>query len=114
MTKNFVKYVGKDNLNGFASWGFTSGLLFQQAADAVVKKNGKNGLTRANLLAELANIHDFNASGMVGTTDIGNKTRLGLLHARPVQEREVRARLPDQEGHVRLQQVERATRSRKT
>ena len=25
MTTNFVKYVGKDNLNGFASWGFTSG-----------------------------------------------------------------------------------------
>jgi hypothetical protein len=74
MTKNFVKYVGKANLNGFASWGFTSGLLFQQAAEAVVTKDGKNGLTRANLLAELANIHNFNASGMVATTDIGNKT----------------------------------------
>ena len=74
MTKNFVKYVGKDNLNGFASWGFTSGLLFQQAAEAVVKKDGKDGLTRANLLAELGNIHDFNASGMTATTDIGNRT----------------------------------------
>jgi ABC-type branched-subunit amino acid transport system substrate-binding protein len=73
MTKNFVKYVGKDNINGFASWGFTSGLLFQQAANAVVKAKGANGLTRANLLAELANIHDFNASGMVATTDIGNR-----------------------------------------
>ncbi len=74
MTKNFVKYVGKDNLNGFASWGFTSGLLFQQAAEAVVKKDGKDGLTRANLLAALADIHDFNAGGMVGTTDVGSKT----------------------------------------
>ena len=73
MTKNFVKYVGKDKLNGFASWGFTSGLLFQQAADAVVKSKGANGLTRANLLAELKNIHDFNGQGMVATTDIGNK-----------------------------------------
>jgi ABC-type branched-subunit amino acid transport system substrate-binding protein len=73
MTKNFVKYVGKDNLNGFASWGFTSGLLFEQAAKAVVQKDGKDGLTRANLLAELASIHDFDAGGMVGTTDIGNK-----------------------------------------
>ena len=74
MTKNFVKYVGKDNLNGFASWGFTSGLLFEQAAKAVVQsKDGKDGLTRANLLAELANIHDFDAAGMVATTDIGNR-----------------------------------------
>jgi ABC-type branched-subunit amino acid transport system substrate-binding protein len=73
MTKNFVKYVGKDKLSGFASWGFTSGLLFEQAAKAVVQKDGKDGLTRANLMAELKNIHDFNAGGMVGTTDIGNK-----------------------------------------
>jgi ABC-type branched-subunit amino acid transport system substrate-binding protein len=73
MTKNFVKYVGKDNLNGFASWGFTAGLLFEQAAKAVVQKDGKDGLTRANLLTELANIHDFNADGMVATTDIGNR-----------------------------------------
>lgn len=73
MTANFVKYVGKNKLSGFASWGFTSGLLFEQAAKAVVKKHGNDGLTRANLLAELANIHAFNADGMVGTTDIGNK-----------------------------------------
>jgi ABC-type branched-subunit amino acid transport system substrate-binding protein len=71
---NFVKYVGKDKLSGFASWGFTSGLLFEQAAKAVVQKHGNDGLTRANLLAELKNIHSFNADGMVVTTDIANKT----------------------------------------
>ncbi len=74
MTANFVKYVGKSKLSGFASWGFTSGLLFEQAAKAAAQKNGNNGLTRANILAELKNIHDFNAGGMVGTVDIGNKT----------------------------------------
>jgi ABC-type branched-subunit amino acid transport system substrate-binding protein len=73
MTANFVKYVGKDKLSGFASWGFTAGLLFKQAAKAVAQKNGNSGLTRANLMAELKNIHDFNADGMVATTDIGNK-----------------------------------------
>ena len=73
MNANFVKYVGKDKLSGFASWGFTTGLLFEQAAKAVVQKHGNNGLTRANLLAELKNIHAFNADGMTATTDIGNK-----------------------------------------
>ena len=73
MTANFVKYVGKDKLSGFASWGFTTGLLFQQAANAVAQKDGNNGLTRASLMAELKNIHDFNGQGMVATTDIGNK-----------------------------------------
>jgi hypothetical protein len=74
MDANFVKYVGKDKLSGFASWGFTSGLLFEQAAKAAAQKNGDSGLTRANILAELKNIHDFSADGMVATTDIGNKT----------------------------------------
>jgi hypothetical protein len=73
MNKNFVKYVGKSKLSGFASWGFTAGLLFEQAAKAVIQKNGTNGLTRANLMAELKNIHNFNGDGMVATTDIGNK-----------------------------------------
>jgi ABC-type branched-subunit amino acid transport system substrate-binding protein len=73
MTKNFVKYVGKDKLSGFASWGFTSGLLFEQAAKAVVQQKGANGLTRANLMAELKTIHDFSGGGIVGTTDIANK-----------------------------------------
>ena len=73
MTKNLVKYVGKANLNGFASWGFTSGLLFEQAAKAVVQQKGANGLTRANLMAELKTIHDFSGGGIVGTTDIANK-----------------------------------------
>jgi hypothetical protein len=73
MDANFVKYVGKDKLSGFASWGFTAGLLFEQAAKAVAQKDGNNGLTRANLLSELATIHNFNASGMVATTDIAGK-----------------------------------------
>ncbi len=73
MTANFVKYVGKDKLSGFASWGFTSGLLFEQAAKAAVQKNGNDGLTRANVMAELKNIHAFNADGMTATTDVGSK-----------------------------------------
>ncbi len=73
MTANFVKYVGKDKLSGFASWGFTTGLLFEQAAKAAAKKNGNNGLTRANLMTELKSIHAFNSDGMTATTDIGNK-----------------------------------------
>jgi hypothetical protein len=66
---NFVKYVGKDKLNGFAVWGWVSTLLFQQAADQVVKDKGVNGLTRANLLTALGNTHQYDAGGMWGTMD---------------------------------------------
>jgi ABC-type branched-subunit amino acid transport system substrate-binding protein len=71
MNANFVKYVGKDKLSGFASWGFTTGLLFEQAAKAAAGKSG--GLTRANLMTELKNTHAFNSDGMTATTDVGNK-----------------------------------------
>jgi len=69
---NFIKYVGKDNANAFAVWGFVSTLLFQQAANQVVKDHGVNGLTRANFLAALKNTHSFDAGGMWAKTDPGN------------------------------------------
>jgi len=73
MLSNFVKYVGKDKINGFAMWGFASTLLFQQVANQVVKDKGVNGLTRANFLAAMKNTHTFNAGGMYGTVDPGSK-----------------------------------------
>jgi ABC-type branched-subunit amino acid transport system substrate-binding protein len=69
----FVKYVGKDKINGFAVWGWVSALLFQQVANQVVKDHGVNGLTRSNFLTALKNTHQFNAGGMWGTNDPGNR-----------------------------------------
>jgi ABC-type branched-subunit amino acid transport system substrate-binding protein len=70
---NFVKYVGKDKINGFAVWGWVSTLLFQQVADQIVRDKGVNALTRANLLDGLKNTHSFDAGGMWGKMDPGNK-----------------------------------------
>lgn len=69
----FVKYVGKDKINGFAVWGWVSTLLFKQAAESAVKAQGVNGLTRANLLTALKDSHSFDAGGMWGTMDPGAK-----------------------------------------
>ncbi len=71
--KNFVKYVGADKASGFAVWGWVSVLLFAQAANQVVKDQGVNGLTRANLLTALKNTHSFDAGGMWGKMDPGAK-----------------------------------------
>ncbi|HEY3670301.1 MAG TPA: ABC transporter substrate-binding protein [Acidimicrobiia bacterium] len=71
---NFVKYIGgEDNASGFAVWGWVSTLLFQQAANQVVKDQGVNGLTRANLLTALQGTHSFDAGGMWGKMDPGAK-----------------------------------------
>ena len=71
MLATFVKYVGKDNLNMFAVYGFEAVLAFRQAADTAAKT--PTGLTRTSLLAALKNLTSFNAGGMVGTVNIGGK-----------------------------------------
>jgi hypothetical protein len=71
--KNFVKYVGADKASGFAVWGWVSVLLFAQAANQVVKDQGVNGLTRANMLSALKDTHSFDAGGMWGKMDPGTK-----------------------------------------
>ncbi|HEY3669875.1 MAG TPA: ABC transporter substrate-binding protein [Acidimicrobiia bacterium] len=70
----FLKYVGKDNANGFAVYGWTATLGFKQAVEAIVKKDGVNGLTRENMLSTgIDGLTSFNAGGMIGSVDIKNK-----------------------------------------
>ncbi len=73
MLANFLKYTGKDKADGFGIQAFASGLLVQQAIEQIVDKSGVNAVTRKALFDELATIHDFDAGGMIGTTDIGNR-----------------------------------------
>jgi hypothetical protein len=72
---NYVKYTGKDKVDGFGAYAWIAGLLFRDAVDAVVERDGENGLTRQALLDELAGTHSFDAGGMWGTTDIATASR---------------------------------------
>jgi hypothetical protein len=55
-------------------YGWTATLAFAQAVNAVVKKDGVNGLTRANLLkAGIDGLTSFDAGGMIGTVNIKEK-----------------------------------------
>jgi ABC-type branched-subunit amino acid transport system substrate-binding protein len=74
MLANFIKYTGKDNASAFAVWGWVSTLLFKQAVDQVVKDQGVNGVTRANLLTALKNTTSFDAGGMWAKVDVATKT----------------------------------------
>jgi Periplasmic binding protein len=69
---NFIKFIGKTNIDDFGAYAWAAGLLFRDAVNAVVKKSGDNGLTRQALLDELSKIHNFDADGMWGKTDIAN------------------------------------------
>ena len=73
MLRTFLQYVGKDKANGFSVFGWVAALAFGQAANATTKTDGVNGLTRANLMKSLSGITDFDAGGMFGTTNIGQR-----------------------------------------
>ena len=60
-------------MTGFGIQAYASGLLLSQADQAGVKTAGVNGVTRQALFDQLNTIHAFNAGGMIGTTDIGNR-----------------------------------------
>ena len=70
--KSFLKFTPKDKVDSFAAFGWVAGLLFRDAVNAVVEKDGDNGLTRAALFDALRGIKRFDADGMWGTTNVGD------------------------------------------
>jgi ABC-type branched-subunit amino acid transport system substrate-binding protein len=64
---------------------YVTGLLFERAAKAVVDSDGDDGLTRARLLEALSEIHDFDAKGIVGPTDVGARVATGCYVLLQVQ-----------------------------
>lgn len=71
MLANFLKY--DKTPDGFGIQAFAAGLYFADLVNKVVAKSGPNGLTRKAILAEAPLVHNFNAAGMIGTTDVGGR-----------------------------------------
>jgi hypothetical protein len=71
----FLKFVGKDNADGFAAQAWAAGLFFRDVVNTIVEANGVNALTRAAFLETAATIDDFTADvdgeGMLAPTDVG-------------------------------------------
>src|SRR5579875_912083 len=63
---------GVGNLNNNALNSYVMALLFQDAVQKAVANGGT--LNRQTLFAALKDEHSFNADGIIGTTDIGNRT----------------------------------------
>ncbi len=58
---------------------YAAGMLFDQAVRQVVASSGTHGLTRARLLSAVGAIHDFNAAGILGPTDVGARAPNGCF-----------------------------------
>jgi hypothetical protein len=74
MTANFVKYTGKDKVDGFGAQAWTAAVYFRDTVERIVKDGGDNALTRERVIDEANNINDFSAEGMMASTDVGDRT----------------------------------------
>jgi ABC-type branched-subunit amino acid transport system substrate-binding protein len=76
MLKNFLKNTEKHD--GFALQAFAAGLFFQEAVETAIAGDN-NALTRAAVLEAAANIHEFDAAGMIAPTDVGGRVASGCF-----------------------------------
>ena len=72
MLKNYLKYMG-DKADGFGAQAWASGILFRDVINQIVEQDGENGVTRAAALETVEGITEFDADGMLGTTNPGEK-----------------------------------------
>jgi hypothetical protein len=65
---NFVTYMKKvgGKPDQFSAYSYAAVLAFADAVNAVVKTDGVNGVTRANLITAIKGLTDFDAGGMIG------------------------------------------------
>jgi hypothetical protein len=72
MLSNYLKYMG-DKADGFGAQAWASGILFRDVVKKMVEQGGNNAVTRAGALKTVEGITKFDADGMLGTTNPGQK-----------------------------------------
>jgi Periplasmic binding protein len=82
---DYVKYTGKDKIAGLGVYSWAAGIELQQALNTVVKAQGVNGVTRANLLGALKNMTSFDANGFIGKSNVGGKVTSSCFVLEQVQ-----------------------------
>ena len=83
--KEYLDNIPTGTATAFGEDSWAAALLFRDALEAVVKADGDNGITRANLLTAVKNIHGFTGDGLEGPTDVGNRVPSGCFDLMQVQ-----------------------------
>jgi hypothetical protein len=94
----FLKYTGRTKADGYGIQAYALGLLLSQAVEQVVKTDGVNGLTRKALFEQLETINDFDAGGMIGTTDVADRAATPCYVLTQVQDGEFVRVYPKKKG----------------
>ncbi len=70
---DYVRSVGKNKVSGLGVYAYAATLAFREVLDRIVAANGVDGITRGRVLDGLRHLTDFDAGGLIGTTDIAGK-----------------------------------------
>jgi len=73
MLANYLKFTGRDKADGFGVSAWSAGIFFRDVVERVVKEGGEDALTRAAVLAAAPEVNGFDADGMIGKTDVGER-----------------------------------------
>jgi hypothetical protein len=69
--------AGGYKVDGLGFQAFVSGLAMTQVIEGIVAEHGPNAVTRSSVLAGIAALHDFDAHGLIGPTDVGGRVPAG-------------------------------------
>ena len=109
MTANFVKYTGKDKVDGFGAQTWAAGVYFRDAVNKIVKSGGNNALTRERLLQAADDINGFTADGMIGATDVGKHVQSDCFALLQVKNGEFTRVFPKKPGSFKCDPSNRVT-----
>ena len=73
----FMDNIGTEFPPSWAAGAWIDGLLFENAINAIVERDGPNGITRQVLLDELNTVTTFDAGGWWSTTDFSTTSTIG-------------------------------------
>lgn len=73
----FMENIGTDFPPAWAAGAWIDGLLFEDAINAIVERDGPNAITRQALLDELRTVTTFDAGGWWSTTDFTSTSTIG-------------------------------------
>jgi ABC-type branched-subunit amino acid transport system substrate-binding protein len=79
---------------------YVTGMLTQQALGAVVDAHGKGGITRTALLDALAAVRGFTAEGLIGPTEVGDRTPNGCTVVLQVRDGKFARVDPEERGSL--------------
>jgi len=110
MLRNFIKYTNREGRaqDGFAIQAFAAGLFITQAIEDAIGGDN-NALTRDVVLAAAADIHDFDADGMISPTDVGGKKPNSCFMLNQVKNGEFKRIYPKKKGTFDCSKKNRTT-----